>query len=363
MENTLITAIIITYKRPKLLKRAVRSILAQSYKHFEVLIADNNSGKETEEAIEKLKAQDKRVKLLQHPINIGLTATLQSALTHVSTPYVSFLNDDDFAAPYFFEETLPPFSRYPDIAFCGGGAAIIDQSYLVKSIRSDNQTILPSGYYPAPKGFFAYLYSTFGIGLSSLLFKTEILKKLNGFDLRIRNGSDEDPISKCASRYPVYLLTERPYFFAFHHQTNLSKQIDHDLYERECECLYANLNDAPFSPSERKQVDLFFKKRRLKIYSSAFNYFYSKKEFQKAALYAEKIETLQTSFKWKRKKIHAKLSAKFSFLDTLYTQTKSLECKIRYLLKNQKKEPLEKEQFILPNAAYWKDYALQLETD
>ena len=37
-----ITALITTYKRPKLLKRALKSVLNQSYKDFKILIIVSN---------------------------------------------------------------------------------------------------------------------------------------------------------------------------------------------------------------------------------------------------------------------------------------------------------------------------------
>lgn len=359
MNNPLITAIIPTYKRPQLLQRAVRSVLGQTFTNFEVLIADNASGPETDRVTSQFTQLDGRVKLLKHPTNIGMIANFQTALFQVHTPYVCFLCDDDFFAPFFFEETVGLFNQYPDIAFCGGGGLVIDKHYVVKTLGAFNLVAPPNGYYAPPKGLFAYLHSSFGISFPSLLFKTTILHKLGGFDLRVRNGGDEHLISQCTARYPVYLITDRPFYFAFHHEGNTSSQIDYPLFEREAACLHENLSSVPLVSKEKEEIDAFFKKRQLKILSNAYRHHYNIREFGQAKAYADKLFCLTHSSRWKRKRMHAKMCASFPLLSTLYDSLKTAEQGLRSWGK-QKQEP-SKLTPIPPDANYWKEYALSLE--
>lgn len=359
MNNPLITAIIPTYKRPQLLKRAVCSVLGQTFTNFEVLIADNASGHETDRVTSTLMRQDKRVKLLKHPTNMGMIANFQTALFQVNTPYVCFLCDDDFFAPFFFEETVSLFNHYPDIAFCGGGGLVIDQHYAVKTIRIFNQVLPTNGYYAPPKGLFAYLHSSFGIAFPSLLFKTTILHKLGGFDLRVRNGGDEHLISQCAARYPVYLITDRPFYFGFQHEGNTSSQIDYLLFEKEAACLYENLLSVPLASEEKEEIDAFFKKRQLKILSNAYRHYYNMREFGQAKAYADKLFHMTHSPKWKRKRMHAKVCQSLPLLATLYDSLKTAEQGLRSWGK-QKQVP-SKPTPTPPDANYWKEYALSLE--
>lgn len=46
-QKPMITTIIPTYRRPRLLRRAIRSVLNQTYPHFQVCVYDNASGDET----------------------------------------------------------------------------------------------------------------------------------------------------------------------------------------------------------------------------------------------------------------------------------------------------------------------------
>lgn len=323
--KSLITAIIPTYKRPQWLKRAVNSVLRQSCADFEILIADNASGEETNVVTQVLKQQDKRIKLLKHPTNIGAIANFQAALMQVGTPYVCFLPDDDFFAPFFFAETAPLLDSHPEIAFCGGGGVKIDEHYLVQSITPNHPFIPPSGYYAPPQGLFAYLRSSFAISFPPILFRTDLLKKIGGFDLRIRNGADEHLISQCASRFPVYLITDRPFYFGFQHSGSLSRQIDYPLFVREAELLHENLLATPLAQHEIEEVDHFFLKRKEKILSHAYKHFCNLKQFEEAHSCADKIYTLNSSSTWRRKRLQASFYQYLPQLASFYNQGRAFE--------------------------------------
>jgi len=360
MEQPLITAIIPTYKRPHWLKRAVRSFLSQTFPDFIVLIADNSSGPETDCAVQQLMKQDRRVKLLQHPTNIGLTATLQMALMHTTTPYVCFLPDDDFVGPSFFEETLPKFKEYPNIALSGGGGLLINEKFETKKITANKQTIPVSGFYPAPQGLFAYLHSSYGIGFSGCLFKTECAKEVGGFDQRIRIGVDIDLVAKCAAKFPVYFLTDRPFYFAFQHGGSLSLTRNAASDEKEVGYLHENIGALLSHQTEKHALEAFYKKREYKILSYGYNDFCKAKNFGEARLCAEKLCLLTHSFRWKRKKVEASLFALLLLFYRCISSVKTLEKKLRTLGRKRRNTHINTSH-IPEDAARWKEYALSLE--
>ena len=352
MNTPLITAIIPTYKRPQLLKRAVRSALRQTYKHFIILIADNASGPETTAVIEELMREDPRVTFMRHATNIGAVANFQAALMATKTPYVCFLPDDDFFSPFFFEETLQPFDCHHDLAFCGGGGALFYQDYSTRPVPAPP----PSGYYPPPEGLFAYLRSSFALAFSSILFKTDVLKAFGGFDTRIRNGADEYLISHCAARHSVYLLTGRPFCFGFQHAGSISKQIDFVLFEREACQMHEALQKLPFAAHEMEEINAFFHKRRKKILSTAYDHFYRSSAFESARSYAGDLFKHTGHPLWRRKARFARLCSHAPFFATLYQLWKLVERGVRSL----KKKRCQVGMAHTPDFS-WKEYALSLE--
>lgn len=111
----MITTIIPTYQRPELLKRAIRSLQAQTYPHWRVCIYDNASGDETEEVVLDLIKKDSRISYYKHAENIGSIPNFAFGWSRVETPYFSFLSDDDFLLPHFFEEAMNLYQKYPEI--------------------------------------------------------------------------------------------------------------------------------------------------------------------------------------------------------------------------------------------------------
>ena len=82
MAKPLITTIIPTYRRPKLLRRAIMSVLNQTSPHFQICVYDNASGDETAAVVAEFSKNDPRVKYHCHTENIGaikrLVATEES---------------------------------------------------------------------------------------------------------------------------------------------------------------------------------------------------------------------------------------------------------------------------------------------
>ena len=136
-DDPLITAIIPTFKRPELLKRAIKSVLNQSFKPFQVCVYDNASGDETRDVVESFVKKDSRVKYFCHETNIGGVKNFQYGLEAVNTPYFSFLSDDDILFPNFYELAIEGFHKYPKAAIFSGNCY---------KITSDLQKLVYEGF-------------------------------------------------------------------------------------------------------------------------------------------------------------------------------------------------------------------------
>jgi glycosyltransferase involved in cell wall biosynthesis len=367
MSEALITAVIPTYRRPQLLKRAVRSVLAQTYPHFQILIADNASGPESDAAVQALMKQDARVKLLKHPKHIAVTENFQAGLAQVKTPYVCFLPDDDFYAPSFFEETLSAFSRFPASALAGGrGELYIDQEYVVRS-RTDagKGAALTTGYYTPPNTLSACLLSPTGIQMPPALFKTACVREVGGFDTRLQFCFDADLLLKCVARFPVYVIADRIFYFYFQHSGSLSRSFDLFCQNTEAGYLLENILKAPLGDKQREEVTLWFKEWHIRIFSKLYGHCYNLQEFAKARLYAQKLHALTHASKWKSRQVRAALYHYLPFLHTIYTQLKVAERALRGQVKPKNTTAAESnpQYQIHADAAIWKDFALRLECD
>jgi teichuronic acid biosynthesis glycosyltransferase TuaG len=95
----LVSIITPAFKSARFVGDAIRSVLAQDYPHWEMLIVDDCSPDETAARVEEWAARDARVKLIRQTRNSGPAATRNAALANSTGRYVAFLDSDDSWLP------------------------------------------------------------------------------------------------------------------------------------------------------------------------------------------------------------------------------------------------------------------------
>jgi len=118
-----VSIIIPTCNRPEFLKRAIRSVLAQTYQDFEIVVIDDG----TEERAESVVAgfHDPRIRYLKNETRLGGGGTRNRGIKKVRAPFIAFLDDDDEWLPEKLEVQMSQFVNTPqDVGFCFTGARI-----------------------------------------------------------------------------------------------------------------------------------------------------------------------------------------------------------------------------------------------
>lgn len=90
---TLISVVIPTYRRPQLVVRAVRSVLAQTYSAIEILVVIDGVDDGTREVLGRL--DDSRVQVLETGINRGPAEARNFGIRAASGSLIATLDDDD----------------------------------------------------------------------------------------------------------------------------------------------------------------------------------------------------------------------------------------------------------------------------
>ena len=105
----MVASIIITaYNRPELLKRALKNVLNQTYKDYEVIVVDDCS----DVALEVPQG----VRLIRHIFNKGLSAARNTGIKEARGNYIVCLDDDNELLPEFLERTIDVIGDYDAIA-------------------------------------------------------------------------------------------------------------------------------------------------------------------------------------------------------------------------------------------------------
>lgn len=77
---------------------AIESVLAQSYRHWELIIVDDASTDDTLQVISKYSNVTKNIHLLKLPVNRGAAFCRNKAISHAKGEYIAFLDSDDLWA-------------------------------------------------------------------------------------------------------------------------------------------------------------------------------------------------------------------------------------------------------------------------
>lgn len=118
--NPLISIVMPTCRRPALLRRAIRSVVTQTFERFELIVVDDGCDEETVEIVKSF--QDERIVLVRHERNRGAAAAYNTGIRASRGEWVSFLDDDDEYLPHFMETTLEFLRRAdPPVGFVWSG--------------------------------------------------------------------------------------------------------------------------------------------------------------------------------------------------------------------------------------------------
>lgn len=120
----------------KHISAAVRSVLEQTYKNFELIIVDNGSSERTLEVCQQFK--DSRIKIIRQP-NRGASVLRNIGLRHAQGEYVAFLEGDDVWLPEKLEKHVEHLDNSPNVgvSFCASG--FIDEADKLLGIYTASQ--------------------------------------------------------------------------------------------------------------------------------------------------------------------------------------------------------------------------------
>ena len=166
----------------------ITSVLKQSYTNFEVIIIDDGS---TDTSAEKVKGvKDSRVFLYQKK-NEGVSVARNIGVDKATSPYIAFLDGDDYWHPNHLENFNNLISAYPNHNWF---ASAYEKKRTEKLTVKMDSPILENGdeWYGEVGDFFKYCYKDCLLWTSAVCFKKEFFNYLNGFNKSYTHGEDTD---------------------------------------------------------------------------------------------------------------------------------------------------------------------------
>ena len=167
-----------TFNRSKSLKRALDSLLAQTYTNLELIISDNASTDSTESICRKYARKDKRIKYFRQKKNIGMLRQIDFLVKKRAGDYFMLVSDDDWWHPDFILKLKKALDEHPECGIAMGSLRqVYDDGVFINEIVYDKSNDLSKFSYSQtfdavvtkkpPAHFFIYG-----------LFREEIINKI-----------------------------------------------------------------------------------------------------------------------------------------------------------------------------------------
>jgi len=193
----LISVIIPTRNRARFLKKAVESVINQSYSNWELILVDDNSDDETGQICERLTSRNNKVLYIRNSTTMGGAKARNIGIKNAKGKYIAFLDDDDIWMPSKLE-------KQSDIFIKKNGLAACTCSYIFHKPFSFKKTIVP----PEIITNEMLLGRNMAGGSSMILCESSVLKGLGGFDETLPSGQDWDLWIKLSQKGKIFSIKE-----------------------------------------------------------------------------------------------------------------------------------------------------------
>jgi glycosyltransferase involved in cell wall biosynthesis len=182
--GSLVTVYIPTKNRSQMLKKAVLSVIKQSYPFIEIIIVDDNSEDDTEIIVEELKDQYSNLTYIKLHASLGASAARNIAIKEAKGLFLTGLDDDDEFFPDRIEKLI---KAYKD------EYSFVCTNYIKtnnKNAFNEGQKILSLNH---------MLYQNYAS--NQVFTKKERYLSVGGFDEQLKSSQDYDLWIRLIQKY------------------------------------------------------------------------------------------------------------------------------------------------------------------
>jgi glycosyltransferase involved in cell wall biosynthesis len=185
-----VTIVMPTWNRSHLVGAAIRSVQAQEFPHWELIVVDDGSTDDTNDIVAAF-APDARIRYLKQSHG-GQCAARNHALRHANGALIAYLDSDNLWYPGFLAAAVRVFSAQPTVDCLYG--AMITESHLpgerILFEPFDRNRLLARNY----------------IGMSTFIHRRRLIDQFGGFDEELVALEDWDLILRYTAHAPAYRL-------------------------------------------------------------------------------------------------------------------------------------------------------------
>lgn len=150
--------------------QSVKSVLAQTFEDFELLVVNDGSTDRTLEILSGI--ADPRVRILDNPRNLGIVGALNRAMSEAAGRYIARIDADDFCLPTRFAKQKAFLDRNPRTLIVGAEQGVLERGEIKRSRQTAD---------PDPRVLQWMLHVSNPVGHVSMMFRAGTVRDLGTY--------------------------------------------------------------------------------------------------------------------------------------------------------------------------------------
>jgi glycosyltransferase involved in cell wall biosynthesis len=207
----LVSVIIPTYNRAGLVRQAVASVQAQTFRDFEIVVVDDGGTDGTCEVF----SSRRELRVLRHPHRCGVSAARNTGIAAARGEWLAFLDSDDLWLPEKLARQILLLEDQPELRLCQ-----TDETWVRRGVRVNK----PAAFGKVAGWIFLPSLGRCMISPSAVMLHRRLFDDHGGFDAALPAAEDYDLWLRLTWRYEVGLVDEPLVIKRGGHPDQLSRQ-------------------------------------------------------------------------------------------------------------------------------------------
>jgi glycosyltransferase involved in cell wall biosynthesis len=186
--SPMFSVIIPTHNRAGIIGRALRSVAAQTFSDYEVIVVDDGSTDSTRDYLETVRGP--RYRFIRNERSLGVSGARNRGIAAAVGQWIAFLDDDDELRPEALAALHNRLTSCPKLDFLWGGRLVheVDSAGRYIALREDDWNGVPLTVSGSSFLSLALQIAT----NSAFTIRRSVLQALGGFDEQLRVSEDRD---------------------------------------------------------------------------------------------------------------------------------------------------------------------------
>lgn len=199
--ETLVSIVLPVYNGEKYLASAIDSIIAQSYKNWELIIVNDCSTDSSAEIMEQYVKKDERIRVIHNKENLNQPSSLNVGFSQAKGVYYTWTSDDNLLKPEMLDTLVDAMKKDSSLALVYSNYTGIDEAGMEMGLCEVGE----------PEG----LFSGDSVG-ASFLYRAQIAKQIGEYDASLFMSADYDYWIRIFIEAPIKKIPMNLYYYRRH---------------------------------------------------------------------------------------------------------------------------------------------------